>query len=408
MAAEEVYEKKLLDHMSDLMLAGLAAVADRIRPGWSTRNRGRLEEWRLMLYTLNRSPLGLLGLLLAAVFVVLALLGPSIAPLGYDTQLFLCDSHARLAPPGTVVHIPDNAFCRSLGLHPGNFTMLLGGDDYGRDLWSRILYGARTSFIVAVIVMAVGPWIGIALGLVAGYYGGVVDEAVMRLTDIFLAFPGMILAIAFSAVLPYRIQDLLQAHPHLADFLRMLFAVKPKDEPALASLLSVIIALWLVWWPGYARLARGMVLSTKENTYVEAARALGVPTRRILFSHILPNIAGPLLVFLTIDFGGVILTEAGLSFLGLGAVPPLADWGRIIYDGSQYFPDSWWLVFFPGLMIFLTVFGFNLLGDALRDIMDPRVRRSIEFKVKRRAGAASPVGEAEAVAEEWTRGEEGG
>jgi len=379
----EVYEKKLLDRVADALVAGFAAIADRLSPGWSTRNRGRLDEWRLMLYTLNRSPLGLVGVALVTFFLFLALFGPRIAPLGYDSQIFLCDPDARLAPPGTVVDIPDNPFCQQLGLKPGNFTMLLGGDDYGRDLWSRILYGARTSLVVAILVMLVGPWIGIALGLVAGYYGGIIDELIMRITDVFLAFPGLILAIAFSAVLPYRLQDFMEAHPLVADMLRVLFAVKPKDEPALASLLAVIVALWLVWWPGYARLVRGMVLSARENTYVEAARALGIPTWRILAVHILPNIAGPILVMFTIDFGGVILTEAGLSFLGLGAVPPLADWGRIIYDGSQYFPDSWWLVFFPGLMIFLTVFGFNLLGDALRDILDPKIRRSIEFKVKK-------------------------
>ncbi len=386
--AEEVYEKKLLDRAADALVYGFASLVDRVRPGWRLRNQGRLEEWRLMLYTLNRSPIGLLGLALVAFFVFLAILGPRLAPVSYDAQLAFCDQKAYLAPPGTVIHIPgNNTFCEAMGLHPGSFKMLLGGDDLGRDLWSRILYGARTSFMVSILVMLVGPWIGILLGLVAGYYGGAVDEVIMRITDVFLAFPGLILAIAFSAVLPGRIQGFLQAHSGLGDVLSWFFAVKPIHEPALASLLAVIIALWIVWWPGYTRLVRGIVLSARENTYVEAARALGVPTWRILFSHILPNIAGPILVFLTIDFGSVILTEAGLSFLGLGAVPPLADWGRIIFDGSQYFPNAYWLVFYPGLMIFLAVFGFNLLGDALRDIMDPRVRRSIEFRVKKRKTA---------------------
>jgi len=388
--AEEVYEKKLLDRAADALVYGFAALADRLRPGWRTRNQGRLDEWRLMLYTLNRSPLGLVGLGLVAFFIVLAVVGPVLAPVSYDTQLMFCDEKAYLAPPGTVIHIPaNNTFCESLGLKPGPFKMLLGGDDLGRDLWSRILYGARTSLVVAILVMLVGPAIGILLGLAAGYYGGAVDEAIMRVTDVFLAFPGLILAIAFSAVLTGRIQGVLEAHPWLGHAMSWLFAVKPKHEPALASLLAVIVALWVVWWPGYTRLVRGIVLSARENTYVEAARALGVPTWRILLGHILPNIMGPVLVIVTMDFGGVILTEAGLSFLGLGAVPPLADWGRIIFDGSQYFPDSWWLVFYPGLMIFLAVFGFNLLGDALRDILDPRMRRSIEFRVKRAAGAAA-------------------
>jgi peptide/nickel transport system permease protein len=312
----EVYEKGILDRLADRMVYAVAAVADRLRPGWRVRNQGRLEEWRLMLYTLNRSPIGLLGLALVVFFAAVAVLGPALAPVSYDAQLFMCDSKAYLAPPGTVIHIPaNNTFCQSMGLRPGPFKMLLGGDDLGRDLWSRILYGARTSFVVAVLVMLVGPWIGILLGLVSGYYGGAVDEAIMRITDVFLAFPGLILALAFSAVLPSRIQGVLDAHPWLGHMLSFLFAVKPVHEPALASLLAVIVALWIVWWPGYTRLVRGIVLSARENTYVEAARALGVPTWRILFSHILPNIAGPILVFLTIDFGSVILTEAGLSFL---------------------------------------------------------------------------------------------
>ncbi len=387
MSEVEVYEKKLLDKLADALVYGFAAAAEKVRPGWRLRNKGRIEEWRLMLYTLNRSPTGLLGLALVVFFLFLAVAGPWLAPISYDAQLVFCDPHSRLAPPGTVVHIPDNGFCRMLGLKPGPFKMWLGGDDYGRDLLSRLLYGARTSLMVAILVMLVGPWIGIVLGLVSGYYGGVVDELIMRLTDVFLAFPGLVLAIALSATLTGRVSSFLQSHPSVASVLLYMFAVKPNQVVQLASLITVVVALWIVWWPGYARLVRGMVLSARENTYVEAARALGVPTRRILFSHILPNILGPVLVFLTIDFGGVILTEAGLSFLGLGAVPPLADWGRIIYDGSNYFPNAWWLVFFPGLMIFLTVFGFNLLGDALRDILDPRMRRSIEFKVKKEAGS---------------------
>lgn len=380
--AEAVAGKRLLDRAADALVDAVAGLAERIRPGWATRNRGRVDEWRLMLYTLNRSPIGLLGLALVVFFIALAIVGPYVAPLDYNAQLVFCDEKAELAPPGTVVRVPDDEFCRSMGLKPGNYTLIMGADDFGRDLWSRILYGARISLFTAILVMLVGPWIGILLGLVAGYYGGVVDEVIMRVTDIFLAFPGLILAIAFSAVLPYRIQGLLDQHPLLGHVLASLFAVRPEHEPALASLISVIIALWLVWWPGYARLVRGIVLSARENTYVEAARALGVPTWRILLGHIFPNIIGPVLVFLTMDFGGVILTEAGLSFLGLGATPPLPDWGRIIFDGSQYYPDAWWLVFFPGLMIFLTVFGFNLLGDALRDILDPRIRRSIELGVR--------------------------
>ncbi|ABM80466.1 ABC transporter permease [Hyperthermus butylicus] len=387
---EYVYEKKILDRLADKLVDGLAIVIDRVRPGWKLKNQGRLEEWKLMLYTLNRSPLGLTGLVLVAAFVILAIIGPYIAPVSYDTQFIFCEKtkkpgefESKLAPPGTTIEIRNSTYCRRVGLEPGNFTFILGSDNFGRDLYSRILYGARTSLVVAILVVSVGATIGILLGLVAGYYGGAVDEVIMRITDIFLAFPGLILAIAFSATLPYALQGVFEQYPNIATILRYLFAVKPEHEPALASLASVIIALWMVWWPSYTRLVRGMVLSVRENTYVEAARALGVSTLGIMFRHILPNMIGPVLVYVTMDMGGVILTEAGLSYLGLGVVPPLADWGRIIFDGAQYFPRAWWLIFWPGLMIFLTVFGFNLLGDALRDILDPRTRRSIEFKVKK-------------------------
>ncbi|BEP18696.1 ABC transporter permease [Pyrofollis japonicus] len=380
---EYVYVKNPLDKLTDAMINAFASLMDRIRPGWKTKNRGRIEEWRLMFYTLNRSPLGIVGIVLVAFFIILAIFGPSFAPVSYRTGLVLCDMKARLAPPGTEITIPPKKYCLRMGLHPGKFKFLVGSDNFGRDLWSRLLYGARTSLVVSILVVTVGAAIGILLGLVAGYYGGAVDETIMRITDIFLAFPGLILAMALSATLPYAIEGWFKQHTTLASVLGYLFAVEKIDYPALASLLSVIIALWIVWWPGYTRLIRGTVLSVRENTYVEAAKALGVSDLGIMFRHILPNMIGPVLVYITMDLGGAILTEAGLSFLGLGAVPPLADWGRIIYDGAQFFPNAWWLVFWPGLFIFLTVFGFNLFGDALRDALDPRTRRSIEFKVKK-------------------------
>ncbi len=383
--AEEVYEKKILDKISDKVIDGIAWLMDKVRKGWKRRNKARIDEWKLMAYAFNRSPPGLIGFTLILIFLALAVIGPYIAPFSYDLPLTAFDSTAKLAPPGKVVTIKPGQLAEFLHVKPGNYTLLLGSDDYGRDLYSRILYGARVSLVVAILIMIVGPWIGIVIGLVAGYYGGKVDEALMRFTDIFLAFPGLILAIAFSAVFPDRIREFLAANPAVRDFLLALFALKPQHAGAMASLISVVVALWLVWWPGYARLTRGLVLSARENVYVEAARALGVPTRWILLRHIFPNILGPILVYLTLDFGGVILTEAGLSFLGLGAVPPIADWGRIINDGSAYFPNAWWLIFYPGLMILLTVLGFNLIGDTLRDVLDPKTRRSIEFKIKKKA-----------------------
>jgi peptide/nickel transport system permease protein len=381
--SEEVYEKKLLDKFSDAVIDAFASLADKIRPGWKRRNKSRIDEWKLMAYAFNRSPPGIIGAVLIVSFIVLAIVGPYLAPFSYDLQLTFFDPDAKRAPPGTVIEVKGK-LAEVLGVKPGNYTLILGADDQGRDLLSRLLYGARTSLVIAILVMAVGPWIGIVLGLIAGYYGGKIDELIMRITDVFLAFPGLILAIAFSAVLPPRISAFLDNHPDVRDFFLTLFALKPQHAGPLASLLAVVVALWIVWWPGYARLVRGMTLSERENIYVEAARALGVPTRWILLRHILPNILGPILVYLTLDFGGVILTEAGLSFLGLGAVPPIADWGRIIYDGSNYFPKDWWTILYPGLAIFLTVLGFNLVGDTLRDVLDPKTRRSIEFKVKKR------------------------
>ncbi|MDM7274647.1 MAG: ABC transporter permease [Thermoprotei archaeon] len=379
----EVYEKKVLDKLVDLLLDNLTHAIDRVRPGWKVRNEARVEEFKLTLYALNRSPPGLLGLSLVSFFILIALIGPYIAPFSYDMPLVLCDRNAYLAPPGTIITVKEGSLCSEVyGIKPGNYTLILGADDYGRDLFSRILYGARTSFVVAVLVMAIGPLIGITLGLISGYRGGSVDETIMRITDVFIAFPGLILAIAFSAVLPGRVSEILDMFPPLASATLSLFALKPEHVGALANLVSVIIALWIVWWPGYTRIVRGMVLSARENVYVEAARAIGVPTHSILFRHILPNILGPILVFLTLDFGGVILVEAGLSFLGLGAVPPIADWGRIVYDGAEYFPRAWWLVFFPGLATLLAVLGFNLIGDSLRDVLDPKTRRRIEFRVK--------------------------
>ncbi len=378
-----IYVKNPLDKLSDAIIDAYASFMDKIKPGWKIKNRGRIEEWKLMFYTLNRSPLGIAGAALVAFFIFLAIFGPYMAPLSYRTGLVLCDLKARLAPPGTVITIPHKDYCIRMGAHPGKFKFLLGSDNYGRDLWSRILYGARISLLVSILVVSIGSGIGIVLGLISGYYGGIIDEVIMRITDMFLAFPGLILAMALSATLPYAVQGWFKHYPKMAEILGYLFAVKRIDYPALASLLSVIIALWIVWWPGYTRLVRGSALSVRENTYVEAARALGVSDLSIMLKHILPNMIGPILAYITMDLGGAILTEAALSFLGLGAVPPLADWGRIIYDGSQYFPYAWWLVVFPGLFIFLTVFGFNLLGDALRDAFDPRTRRSIEFKVKK-------------------------
>ncbi len=370
-------KKKLLDHVSDAIITAVAKAIDLVRPGWSKKNASRINEWRLMAYAYNRSPVGVAGALMVLAFVVIAIIGPYVAPFAYDQMFTLYDFKTKLLPPGT--HVVVKVLEHGKIVEKQVF-YLLGSDDMGRDLFSLILYGARTSFVISIVTIALGVPLGILLGLIAGYYGGKIDEIIMRLVDIFIAFPALILAIAFAAVLPERITQLLMNNPWLAELTCFLFAIKKVDIGVIASVLSVIGALIIVWWPGYARIVRGIVLSVRENLYVEAAKAIGLSDREIMLKHILPNVIGHVIVLITLDIGSVILMEAALSFLGIGVQPPVAEWGRIIYDGAQYFPDKWWLVFFPGLAILLVVLGWNLVGDTLRDVFDPRMRRRLEFQ----------------------------
>jgi len=355
---------RLLDRVSDKLIDALVAVIGRVRPEWVKKNAYRVKEWKLMLYALNRSPIGLAGLVLAMGFVVIGIIGPYIAPHSYDFSYIAATGEYQkyfLAPPGTGGAI-------------------LGTDDLGRDLLSQLLYGARISLMSVILVLPVGIAIGVILGLIAGYFGGLVDELIMRITDVFLAFPGLILALALSAALTSRIAYVIAHNQWLASFLCAVFALKPSDVLNIAPNLAIIIALWIVWWPGYARLVRGMTLQQKSNVFVMAAESLGMSSFQIMVKHILPNIIGPLLVFMTLDVGNVILVQAGLSFL-MGAQIKIPDWGAIVQHGSQYLVNgAWWLVIFPGLAIMLAVLGWNLFGDALRDILDPRTRRSIEFR----------------------------
>ena len=228
-------------------------------------------------------------------------------------------------------------------LQPPGSGYLLGSDQFGRDVASRVLYGARLSLVVGLISVSIAVGIGTPIGLVSGYYGGRLDAVLMRVIDVLLAFPGILLALAIVSVL----------------------------TPGLGN---VMIAVGLAAVPTYARLVRASVLSAREQVYVEAARAIGGRDRTILTRYILPNVVAPLIVTATLGLGTAILSAAALSFLGLGSQPPTAEWGRMLAEGRDFLREAWWISTFPGLGIMLTVLAMNLLGDGLRDLLDPRLK----------------------------------
>jgi peptide/nickel transport system permease protein len=259
------------------------------------------------------------GVAIVGIWILIAAAAPVVAP---HSPLDL-DVMNRLEPPGLE--------------HP------FGTDDAGRDNFSRVLYGARITVPIAVVVILVATIVGTAVGAVAGYAGGRVDELLMRLVDVVLAFPSILLAMAITAALG-------------------------------AGLRNAMLAIVLVSWPEFSRLMRGQVLSVKHNDYVVAARALGVPPHRVLWLHILPNTFPPILVKGTLDIGNAIILTAALSFIGLGAIPPDPEWGAMIAAGRTKF-EYWWVATFPGLAILSVVLGFNFLGDGLQDLLNPRLRR---------------------------------
>jgi peptide/nickel transport system permease protein len=280
----------------------------------------RLPRGQALRRGLGANPLLLAGGLLSALIVVIALLAPLLAPFPADA--------------GSATH-------PFIVLRPPSAQHWFGTDNVGRDVYSRVLYGARISPLIAVIVLAISCAVGIPLGVAAGYFGGWLDETIMRVTDIFLAFPPLLLALALAAVLP-------------------------------ASITTVIIVIALTWWPWYTRLIRGQAASVAGRPYIDSCRALGISRWRIIFRHVLPNSITPLIVQVSLDVGGVILTISALSFLGLGAQDPTPDWGLMVAEGQDYFLTSWWVVTFPGIAILVTAFAFTLLGDGLRDLMDPK------------------------------------
>jgi peptide/nickel transport system permease protein len=249
---------------------------------------------------------------------------------------------AAIVGPSLVSYAPDAIDLDSLRQPPGT-AHLLGTDSKGRDILSRVVSGARISLSVGILASALSLCIGIFFGLIAGYFGGKVDAFFSQVFDIFLAFPSLLLAIGISAVMP-------------------------------PGLTSAMLAITLVGWAGFARLVRGITLSLKEQTYVEASRALGASSARILYRHILPNALPLILVAGSLRVGGFILLEAALSFLGLGVQPPTPTWGSMISLNRAYINSAPWMVIFPGLAISITVISFNILGDFLRDKLDPRMQ----------------------------------
>jgi peptide/nickel transport system permease protein len=229
-------------------------------------------------------------------------------------------------------------------LDPPTWQHWFGTDQVGRDVFTRVIVGARVSLVAGMVVIILAFTVGTLLGAVAGFFGGRVSEAIMRLTDIFLTIPDLILAMAFAAALG-------------------------------AGLLNVMIAVSLVWWPGYCRLTRANVIALRDSQFAEAARSIGSSEARILFRHVLPNAMPTVLVKASMDIGFAILTTAALGFIGLGTQPPTPDWGVMISDGRKYLREAWWFSTFPGLAILLAVLAFNMLGDGLRDVLDPRARR---------------------------------
>ena len=273
--------------------------------------------WSLVVGNLRRNKLMAIGGVLALLIVLVALFAPLIAPYPFDA-----------------VHPTQTLLAPSRG-------HWFGTDQLGRDVFSRVVYGARVSPLIAFLVLSFACVVGVPLGVAAGYFGGAIDDVIMRVTDVFLAFPALLLALAIAAVLP-------------------------------PSVASVTFAVAVTWWPWYTRLIRGQAASVAGRPYVEGARAAGVSHVRILLRHVLPNSITPLVVQVSLDVSAVILTASALSFLGLGAQDPTPDWGLMVSRGEPYFQTQWWLVTFPGIAILLTAVAFNLLGDGLRDVLDPR------------------------------------
>ena len=291
--------------------------------GAEPARRWRLRpETRRAMRKFRQSPLSVVGLGIVVFLVLVAAIGPFLVPYPKDAT--------------GAVHIADK-------LLPPSADHWFGTDQVGRDIFSRLVVGARVSLLAGVTVIILAVIIGTVLGALAGFFGGWIDTMIMRVTDVFLTIPDLILAMAFAAALG-------------------------------PGLTNVMIAVSLVWWPGYCRLVRANVIGLRHEQYAEAAASLGSSRLRVLWRHILPNAMPNILVKASMDVGFAVLTTAALGFIGLGTQPPTPDWGQMVSEGRKYLRDAWWYSTFPGLAILLTVLATNLLGDGIRDVLDPRSR----------------------------------
>lgn len=287
-------------------------------PNPQSRGQARLGQAYLSWLRFRRNPLAMIGLGIAVALVFIAVFAPVLAPHDPITQ----ELSRRLLPP----------------LTDGN---ILGTDDFGRDILSRILYGSRITLYIVLLVILTAPVVGLLIGTVAGYFGGWTDTILMRVTDIFLAFPKLILALALVAVLG------------------------PGMENA-------VLAIALTSWPPYARVARAETLTVRNADYIAAVKLQGAGAVRVIWGHVMPMCLPSVIIRVTLDMAGVILIAAGLGFLGLGVQPPLPEWGLMISAGRKFLFEQWWVATMPGLAIFIVSLGFNLLGDGLRDVLDPK------------------------------------
>jgi len=301
-----------------------------------SETRARIAEIKYALYLMRQNPLVLGGLILVIFFIVLSAVATVIV--SPDEALKLEFGQSYCWNNSIISWTPLEAAC------PAGTNYLLGTDGFGRDLFRMIILSIPLDLAIAFVIVLTTTAFGVALGAVAGWIGGKFDEAILRITDIFFAFPGLVLALVFAALFGRTIQTLT-------------------------------LAVLLVWWPTYVRLTRGQVLVEKERTYVEALKSIGVNPARIVLFHIIPNAIYPIIVQMTLDIGGVILTFSALMFLGFSPSPALPELGNLAADGIGHVFTAPWLIVFPGLTILVIALAFNLVGDGLRDILDPRLRR---------------------------------